>query len=63
MAHEEADTYMLQVLDEGIWKDVDWTTKKTAAKEAKLCAKNTGKAHRVINMKAKDYVYVEITVI
>jgi len=63
MAHNEDDIYMLQIFDEGIWKDVDWTTKKTAAKEAKLCAKNTGKAHRVINMKAKDYVYVEITVI
>jgi len=63
MAHNEDDIYMLQIFDEGVWKDVDWTTKKTARKEAEACTKKIGKAHRVINMKAKDYVYVEITVI
>ena len=59
MVHRKEDPYMLQVLDNGVWRDVDWVTKAGASRIARGCTEKTGKSHRVMNLAAKDYVYVE----
>jgi len=59
MTHQKDDRYMLQIFDSGRWKDVDWTTKSKASREARERTKKLGKAHRVINVDAGNQVLVE----
>lgn len=59
MAHHKDDTYMLQVLDGGVWRDVTWVTMRQASRAARENTKRTGKSHRVMNTTRKDYVFVE----
>lgn len=57
--HKTDDTYMLQVLTNGNWHDVDTVKKQGAGMHARNLAKITKKRHRVINLSRDKAVYLD----
>jgi hypothetical protein len=57
--HSAEDKYMLQVLLEDHWHDVESVGKMGAIKRARAAANRTKKRYRVINLSKNKEVYVD----